>query len=268
LQITDSLFFAEALEPSVPAPTVQIISREDEHEEDISDAGVINAPISPPSDVPEHIQEEPVDAAIEDISLVQQPEVVHVLSSSDSGPEEGELGSTGMSLHGQQQEDVDLDSDGDDSAMSLEDSAQDDSPIHTENSLTGEDSSMFPDPAAPETSQDGDSNRSRQRSREPVEVEDAGTPDSGHERDVSESPDESDDDIYEPPDAIAPAIDDESVESPPFSPAPPDTFASDPFVSMPFDLRPAHDTLPEPARASSAFEQSRPVFPQQVSTPS
>lgn len=211
--------------------------------------------------------------------------IIHILSSSDSGAEEGQIDSDGMILHEDQRENSYFDSgedfladsqgltlheeqqdlldSGDDSAMSLDDSQVEDSPnVHDEVS-DGEYESTPHEPVQLEPYlEDGSQPVSRESSTELQEIQDTIHIDSSHEPEPSGSEDRSSDDVYEPPE-VPTGVEDETEEpmdSPPFSPAPPETSASEP----PLDLQAVEESVSGPPRPSSAFEQGRPALPSQV----
>jgi hypothetical protein len=197
-----------------------------------------------------------------------QPEVVHISSCSDSGSDEGQVESNEESFYEQPQEQAAAEYDGGDS-MSLDYSGAEDSPVADEELFDAEeDHPASPDPNQATKIHDVQSqDLSGIGSVEPVEYKDTSATGSPLEHDGSESLDMSDDDLYEPPGVTEPADNEETMDSPPFSPAPPETSASDPLVSNSSLRLPIQDTLPDQPRPSSAIEQSHDMLPDQVSTP-
>jgi hypothetical protein len=236
-------------------------------------------------DLPDMLEQDGVDNSDSIASLESNREVIHILSSSDSGAEEGQVDSDRMVLHDGQQEnhyfdsgeDFEADShgatlheqpqdeldSGDDAAMSLDDSPVEDSPNVNAEVSDRDCESTSPEPVRPKSSMEDDSQGfSREGSSESQGIQDIIHIDSSHEPDPSESGNESVDDVYEPPE-VTTGVENEAnepMDSPPFSPAPPETSASE----RAFDLQTVDDSVSGPPRASSAFEQSRPVFPPQV----
>jgi hypothetical protein len=234
-------------------------------------------------DLPDMLEQDGVDNSDSIASLESNREVIHILSSSDSGAEEGQVDSDRMVLHDGQQEnhyfdsgeDFEADShgatlheqlqdeldSGDDAAMSLDDSPVEDSP--NVNAEVSDRDCESTSPVRPKPSMEDDSQGfSREGSSESQGIQDIIHIDSSHEPDPSESGNESVDDVYEPPE-VTTGVENEAnepMDSPPFSPAPPETSASE----RAFDLQTVDDSVSGPPRASSAFEQSRPVIPPQV----